>query len=134
MGPAGWGVEGDITATTGVPVPGAGTDEGEAGFVAFYERELPVQCGGRRLSVVWPDGRSIDVSATGAGTGREVLQRVADSVVVATEADLAGLRGEAEALQVGAPRGGVRLVRPAPGVALVFAGTPGGLTCLGARS
>lgn len=32
-----------MTATSGAPVPRAGTGEGDAGFAVFYERELPVQ-------------------------------------------------------------------------------------------
>jgi hypothetical protein len=55
---------------------------------------------GHELMVVWPDGRSIIIAPTGAppsGMSRATLERIADSLTVATEADLAGLRDAAEA-------------------------------------
>jgi hypothetical protein len=59
------------------------------------------------LTVLWPDGRSISISPTGVSPSelpsREILERIADSVTVATEADLADQRDMADANIVALP-------------------------------
>jgi hypothetical protein len=90
----------EVHTSTGDTVPGryleAWYEQGPA--AGGGERPLTsVDEDGHRLSVLWPDGRSIDVSAIGGAPGREVLQQVADSLTIATEADMAALRGRAEA-------------------------------------
>jgi hypothetical protein len=46
-----------MRATPGAPVPGTGTghDDGDAGFVAFYERELPQQVRRAALMIGSPE-------------------------------------------------------------------------------
>lgn len=83
-----------VGTSTGDSVPGRYLEQWYEQGPAAGGGERPltsVDDDGHRVSVLWPDGQSIDVSAIDAETDREVLQQVADSLMVATEADLAAL-------------------------------------------
>jgi hypothetical protein len=116
----------DVTLVYSEGVPAAGTDEGRlglwihastggavsAGYLEGWYEQGPEAGGGERpvsrydqdwheLTVLWPDGRSIDISPAGVPQSelpsREMLERIADSLAVSAEADLAALRDTSEA-------------------------------------
>jgi hypothetical protein len=112
--------------------PPSGVDDGRLGLQIFtstngtlpgryleaWYQQGPAAGGGERpltsfdedrhgLSVLWPDGRSIDITPIGLPQadlpGREVLQRVADSTTAMTDADLTTQRAAAETATAALP-------------------------------